>query len=232
MSDKRTHLPQLRFPEFKNEGAWKVAELKDVACFVSDKVSLSSVSLDNYVSTENIQPDYEGIVIASKLPTTGSVTRYVRNDILISNIRPYLKKVWFSNQEGGASNDVIVVRAKCSVLASYLSFILRNDAFIHYVMTGAKGVKMPRGDTALMKAYGIAYPQKQEQQKIAACLSSLDDLVTAENQQLEALKTHKKGLMQQLFPHSPPLEGWQAQPDGVVSSAAQQPNGLLEQDSH
>lgn len=194
------NLPQLRFPEFKDAGAWNITELKDVACFVSDKVSLNSVSLANYVSTENLLPDYEGIVIASKLPTTGSVTQYAVNDILISNIRPYLKKVWFANQGGGASNDVIVVRAKDDVLATYLSFILRNDAFIDYVMKGAKGVKMPRGDIALMKAYSIAYPQKQEQQKIAACLSSLDDLITTENQQLEALKTHKKGLMQSLFP--------------------------------
>mgnify|MGYP001811219825 CR=1 FL=1 len=210
------NVPRLRFPEFKDAGAWNVTELKDVACFVSDKVSLNSVSLANYVSTENILPDYEGIVIASKLPTTGSVTQYAKDDILISNIRPYLKKVWFANQGGGASNDVVVVRAKDDILATYLSFILRNDDFIVYVMRGAKGVKMPRGDIALMKAYRIAYPPKEEQQKIAACLSSLDNLISAQSQKIEALKQHKKGLMQQLFPNSPPLEGWQAKPDGVV----------------
>ncbi|MBE0472292.1 MAG: restriction endonuclease subunit S, partial [Methyloprofundus sp.] len=193
-------VPTLRFPEFKDSGEWEVLELNNIADFISEKVPLKSISLVDYVSTENILSDYEGIEIASKLPATGSVTQYAKNDILISNIRPYLKKVWFANKAGGSSNDVIVVRAKEIILASYLSFILKNDAFIDYVMQGAKGVKMPRGDIELIKKYNIVYPKQQEQQKIAECLASLDELISAHSQKLEALKTHKKGLMQNLFP--------------------------------
>ena len=193
-------VPKLRFPEFQGADGWDADALGDVANFVNEKVPLERVALENYISTENILPDYGGIANASKLPTTGSVTRYRPNDTLVSNIRPYLKKVWVADKEGGASNDVIVIRAKQNLLPQYFSCLLKNDAFIDYVMTGAKGVKMPRGDVGSMKAYRTLYPSKAEQQKIADCLSSVDELIAAQARKVDALKTHKKGLMQQLFP--------------------------------
>ena len=193
-------LPKLRFPEFLDSGEWDKDELRKVSVFVNERMPLDQISLSTYVSTVNILPDYEGLETASKLPPSGSATRFKKNDILISNIRPYLKKVWFANKEGGASNDVIVVRAKENVCDRYLSFMLKNDVFIEYVMKGAKGVKMPRGDIFLMQEYPLAYPSKPEQQKIAECLSSIDELITAQTQKLATLKTHKKAMMQQLFP--------------------------------
>ena len=193
-------VPKLRFPEFRGADGWDADALGDVANFVNEKVPLERVALENYISTENILPDYGGIAKASKLPTTGSVTRYRPNDTLVSNIRPYLKKVWVADKEGGASNDVIVIRAKQNLLPQYFSCLLKNDAFIDYVMTGAKGVKMPRGDVGSMKAYRTLYPSKAEQQKIADCLSSVDELIAAQARKVDALKTYKKGLMQQLFP--------------------------------
>jgi type I restriction enzyme, S subunit len=192
-------VPKLRFPEFLGAGGWDADDLGLVAYFVNEKIALEQVALENYVSTENILADYGGIGKASKLPKTGSVTRFQLNDTLVSNIRPYLKKVWIADREGGASNDVIVIRAKQRLLPQYLSALLKNDAFIDYVMTGAKGVKMPRGDVGSMKAYQALYPPKPEQQKIADCLSSLDELIAAQARKVDALKTHKKGLMQQLF---------------------------------
>jgi type I restriction enzyme S subunit len=193
-------VPKLRFPEFRGAEGWDADGLGKVADFVNEKVPVERVALENYVSTENILPDYGGIARASKLPTTGSVTRYRPNDTLVSNIRPYLKKVWVADKEGGASNDVIVIRAKQRLLPQYFCCLLKNDAFIDYVMTGAKGVKMPRGDIGSMKAYPTLYPTKPEQQKIAECLSSVDELIAAQARKVDALKTHKKGLMQQLFP--------------------------------
>jgi type I restriction enzyme, S subunit len=201
VKDQQTKLvPKLRFPEFENSGAWEADDLGVVADFVKEKIALERVALENYVSTENILADFGGVDRASKLPTSGSVTRFQLNDTLVSNIRPYLKKVWVADKEGGASNDVIVIRAKQGVLPQYLSSLLQNDAFIDYVMTGAKGVKMPRGDVGSMKAYPTRFPSKAEQQKIADCLSSLDELIATQARKVEALKTHKKGLMQQLFP--------------------------------
>ena len=198
--DKHGLVPRLRFPEFGEAGEWEADELGKVAVFVNEKIPVEQVALENYVSTENILQDYGGVARASKLPTTGAVTRFRPHDTLVSNIRPYLKKVWIADKEGGASNDVIVIRAKQRLLTQYFSFLLKNDAFIDYVMTGAKGVKMPRGDVGSMKEYPAFYPSKPEQQKIADCLASLDELITLEAQKLDTLKTHKKGLMQQLFP--------------------------------
>ena len=197
---KRELKPRLRFPEFRDTEGWDADDLSSVADFVSEKIPLEQIGVVNYVSTENIIPDFGGVVTASKLPTTGSATRFKVSDILVSNIRPYLKKVWFSDKDGGASNDVIVIRAKQNLSSKYLPFVLKSDSFIAYVMRGAKGVKMPRGDVSLMREYPVAYPSKPEQQKIAECLTSLDELISAHGQKLDALKAHKKGLMQQLFP--------------------------------
>jgi type I restriction enzyme, S subunit len=200
MNKLKTLVPKLRFPEFHGAEGWDADALGNVADFVNEKILLERVALENYVSTENILQEYGGVARASKLPITGSVTRYRPNDTLVSNIRPYLKKVWVADKEGGASNDVIVIRAKQRLLTHYFSCLLKNDAFIDYVMTGAKGVKMPRGDVGSMKAYPTFYPSKPEQQKIAECLSSMDELMAAQARKVDALKTHKKGLMQELFP--------------------------------
>ncbi len=198
-------VPVLRFPEFRGAGEWEAATLgdKNVSVFVKERLPLEKLNLDNYVSTENLLPEYAGVKAASKLPPTGSFTRFKKGDVLISNIRPYLKKVWSANKEGASSNDVIVIRAQTKVSSHFLTCILKNDEFINYIMKGAKGVKMPRGDISLMKDYPIAFPFISEQQKIADCLSSLDQLINAQSQKIDLLKTHKKGLMQQLFP----LEG-------------------------
>ena len=192
--------PKLRFPEFRGEVEWKLSALDQVADFINEKTPISEITTATYVSTENLLPDFGGREPAAKLPPAGAVTCYRGDDVLISNIRPYLKKVWRADRDGGASNDVIVVRAKEQLLSDYLAVILKNDAFISYVMLGAKGVKMPRGDVGAMREYPVACPDKLEQQKIADCLTSLDEVIAAQGQKVEALQVHKKGLMQQLFP--------------------------------
>ena len=195
--------PALRFPEFREAGPWEEKRLgdDDVSIFVNDRMPREELRIESYVSTVNLLPDYAGMAAATKLPPAGGVTRFAKNDILMSNIRPYLKKICLSSKDGAASNDVIVVRAKKSVSSLFLSFLLMNDRFVDYVMVGAKGVKMPRGDIAQMKEYPLAIPKPPEQQKIAACLTSLDNLIRTETQKLTALGRHKKGLMQQLFPN-------------------------------
>ena len=202
-ADKPSPLvPKLRFPEFRDAGEWSVERLgeKEISKFVKDKVSLDQLEKETYVSTANLLPDYGGVAAISKLPASGSFTRYRRADILLSNIRPYLKKVWMADGGGGTSNDVLVIRASSRVTGSFLAYQLRNDRFITYIMKGAKGVKMPRGDLTLMKGFPVLIPEKEEQQKIADCLGSLDDLIATEDRKLESLRQHKQGLMQQLFP--------------------------------
>ena len=197
---RSTVVPRLRFPEFRESTGWSVSALADVADFVNEKITSSSVSTTNYVSTENLLQGYGGVAAASKLPAVDSVTRFRAGDVLISNIRPYLKKVWHADRDGGASNDVMVVRAKGQASSTYLASVLKSDSFIAYVMVGAKGVKMPRGDVDSIRRYPVAHPGVHEQQKITDCLTSLDELIAAQGRKVEALKTYKRGLMQQLFP--------------------------------
>jgi type I restriction enzyme S subunit len=199
-TNEKTHLtPELRFPSFDEN--WELQPLAEVGDFVDERVSVSEVERKDYVSTENLLPDFGGLSAPSSFPPTGSVVRYRVNDILAANIRPYLKKVWLADKNGGASNDVIVIRARGSVGHLYLSHLLKSDRFISYVMSGAKGLKMPRGDVAVIREYAVPLPPTEaEQQKIAECLSTLDELMGATRQKLNALKAHKKGLMQQLFP--------------------------------
>ncbi len=194
--------PKRRFPEFRDAEKWEETQLgkEDISTFIKKRIPLDQLTLENYVSTENLLPDYAGVKTASKLPSTGSFTQFKKSDILISNIRPYLKKVWSANKSGGSSNDVIVIRAKSKVSSPFLTYLLKNDEFINYVMKEAKGVKMPRGDIASIKKYPLAFPKPLEQQRIADCLSFIDELIITQDQKLDALKVHKKGLLQQLFP--------------------------------
>jgi type I restriction enzyme S subunit len=171
--------------------------LDSVAEFVSDRISVDQVSA--YVSTENLLPDFEGVNLSTKLPSVNSLTYFQPKDVLISNIRPYLKKVWQSDTHGGASNDVLVVRAR-TVDADYLAAILRSDLFIDYVMRSAKGVKMPRGEISAIRDFPVACPSPAEQRRIADCFFSLDACIGTEIRKLDALRAHKQGLMQQLFP--------------------------------
>jgi type I restriction enzyme S subunit len=195
-------VPKLRFKEFENSGEWEEKKLIQIATYVNDKMPIENLSINSYISTENLLADYAGVTLASKLPSSGNFTKYQKGDILVSNIRPYLKKVWFADKDGACSNDVIVIRSGTFVSDKLLSYLLKNDAFISYIMKGAEGVKMPRGDKDSIKEYPILYPKdKTEQQKIASCLSSLDDLITAQTQKIEQLQRHKKGLLQGLFPN-------------------------------
>lgn len=204
MSDKMTKkkplVPRLRFPEFQDAGEWEECPLKRAADFVRERIPYSDVTSNNYISTENILPEFSGVAIASSLPTSGTVVSYQKYDILAANIRPYLKKIWLADRNGGASNDVIVIRAKKKTNHLFLSHLLINDRFIDHVMSGVKGLKMPRGELSLIREYPTPIPQGEEQLKITECLSSLADLISSECNNLDSLKIHKKGLMQQLFP--------------------------------
>lgn len=195
-------VPKLRFREFKKDGEWKKKKLgnEEVATFVNKKISIENLRLDNYVSTENMLPDFTGITTALKIPSTGSFTKFSPGDILISNIRPYLKKVWKASFEGGSSNDVLVFRAGSEVLSDYLEYLIKNEDFIDYIMKSVQGVKMPRGNKDSMKEYSVMIPTKNEQKHISLTLSSLDNLIHEQTNKIEHLKSHKKGLIQGLFP--------------------------------
>ena len=175
-------VPALRFPEFTGE--WKSVHLEDVAEFQKKRISSDLLNNNNYISTENILQNFEGIQYSSSIPTNTNVIEYQKGDILLSNIRPYLKKVWFSDRKGGCSADVFVLRGdKCG--QHFLYYVIASDRFINYVMSGVKGVKMPRGDKSQMKKYAFSIPTNTEQRKIAKFLSMLDERIKLQNKIIE-----------------------------------------------
>ena len=154
---------------------------------------------DNYVSTENMLQDYQGIVDAKSVPEDVNVISFSCGDILISNIRPYLKKVWKATYNGGCSSDVFVLKANDNIESDYLHYVIANDKFINFVMSGAKGVKMPRGDKNQMKTYSLSLPQIQEQKKNGKMLSLLDERIATQNKIIEDLKKLKSAIIEKLY---------------------------------
>ena len=142
-------------------------KLSDIATFVEDKISSNSISLADYVTTDSLFPNKEGKTFATNLPpVVCSLTHYREGDVLVANIRPYLKKVWLANKEGGASTDVLVFRVKESNKSSFLYAVLLQDRFFEYAMKGAKGSKMPRGDKEQIMRYELPTFSPQEQENI------------------------------------------------------------------
>ena len=134
----------------------KNSRLRDICYQVADHVDYDNANQETYVSTESLMQNKGGRQLASSLPTTGKITRYKAGDTLISNIRPYFKKIWYAPFEGTCSGDVIVFRANDPSSAPYLHACLRQDSFFDYVMQGAKGTKMPRGDKKQMMEFKVA----------------------------------------------------------------------------
>ena len=201
---KKLNVPNLRFKEF--QGEWEKCTLEDVINFSTTRVNSSELNKDNYVSTENMLQDYQGIVKAKSVPEDVNVVSFSCGDILISNIRPYLKKVWKATFNGGCSSDVFVLKANDNIESDYLHYVIANDKFINFVMSGTKGVKMPRGDKKQMETYSLSLPQIQEQHKIARLLSLLDERITTQNKIIEDLKILKSAISKQVFDKNP--NGW------------------------
>ena len=181
----------MRFPEFSGE--WKHVHLKEIAEFQKQRISTALLNNNNYISTENILQDFEGIQCSSSMPANVNVIKYQNEDILLSNIRPYLKKVWFADRKGGCSADVLVLRGnKCDKY--FLYYVIASDRFINYVMSGIKGVKMPRGDKNQMEEYAFSIPTNMEQKRIAKFISILDERIRLQNKIIEKLQSLIKGI--------------------------------------
>ena len=186
----------MRFPEFSGE--WKRVELKDVAEFQKSRIPADSLDASCYISTENLIPNFGGIKEASSIPTDGNVMAIKPNDILISNIRPYLKKVWQSERFGGCSADVFVLRTT-GCQSDFLYNIIASDKFINYAMSGAKGVKMPRGDKRQMEEFEFSIPAIEEQNRISRLLSLLDERIATQNKIIEDLKILKSAIIEKHY---------------------------------
>lgn len=154
---------------------WRVVSLEDIAFYNNEKLPASKAMLDTYISTDNMLPNRGGIELASNVPSTGCVTVFAKNDVLLSNIRPYFRKIWYASLSGTCSTDVLCFRAKAKVESEYLFCVLNNESFFEYVMSGAKGTKMPRGDKRQMMSYRIVMPYQDILENFSRTLKPLVD---------------------------------------------------------
>jgi type I restriction enzyme S subunit len=167
-----------------------MTKLSSIADYVTNKISSNDIALREYVTTDCILQNKKGREIATNLPPQSCcLTRYQHGDVLIANIRPYLKKVWFADIDGGASSDVLVFRVKEGHSPSFLYAVLLQDSFFDYVMQGAKGSKMPRGDKEQILRYEMPTLSCSEE-SIGTFFLNLDKKIRLNeqiNQNLEAM---------------------------------------------
>jgi len=195
---------------------WRENTLGDIAEIISERVGIEDVTIDSYISTDNMVNNYGGVVKAVKIPSTTSANCFRANDILFSNIRTYFKKVWLSQYNGTVSPDVLVFRANPDKCGSYfLYYLLCNPDFTEYSVLTSKGAKMPRGDKDALLKFSILLPPLPEQTAIAAILSSLDDKIDLLHRQNATLEAMAETLFRQWFVEEA-KEDWETKPLGSL----------------
>lgn len=157
-------------------------KLSDICSFRKGKVEVENLNAKNYISTENMLPNKCGITEASSLPTVSLTQEYNSGDVLVSNIRPYFKKIWQAEYDGGCSNDVLVFVPKPNTDKDFLYYVLADDDFFTYSMATSKGTKMPRGDKTSIMQYEVPLIDLQVQKKIASVLKALDEKIKLNNE--------------------------------------------------
>ena len=173
--------------------------LRDICSYVSCKTPVEQIQLVDYVSTENLLQNKGGLSVANKLPS-GKVTAFQAGDVLVSNIRPYFKKIWLADRSGGASNDVLVFRKlNDNVCEKYLYYILADDRFFAFSTASASGSKMPRGDKTQIMNYPVNLPPLDQQKKIANIIGSLDEKIELNRRMNETLEQLGQALFRHYF---------------------------------
>ena len=155
-----------------------MVKLGEIAFYSRERIAAENLTENNYIGVDNLLSDKRGKIISSHLPNTGNCTKFFSEDILIGNIRPYLKKIWFADCEGGASGDVLTIRVadKNLIRPKFLYYCLASDNFFYHYNNSSKGGKMPRGDKNFVMDFKIPIPPIEEQERIVNILDKFDKL--------------------------------------------------------
>jgi type I restriction enzyme S subunit len=157
---------------FEGRNDVPLVPLNTIACYSKGRIAATELNTQNYVGVDNLLPNKQGKMDSNYVPSKGTFTEYKIDDILIGNIRPYLKKVWKSDRIGGTNGDVLVLHVENNELSpDFLYFILSSYTFFSYNMQHAKGGKMPRGSKDAVLRYSIPFPPLQEQIHISSVLN-------------------------------------------------------------
>jgi type I restriction enzyme S subunit len=164
--------------------------LRDVADYSSTRIPAADVDAMTYVGVDNLLPDKRGKTEATYVTLTGNLTEFKDGDILLGNIRPYLKKVWFATHAGGCSPDVLAVRASDtatnSVIPRFLYFVLSSESFFAFDTQHSHGGKMPRGNKKMILDYPVPVPPIDVQRQVVEVLDMFCDLSAELEAEMEA----------------------------------------------
>ena len=245
MSEEMNIVPELRFPEFVEFDIWEKKKLADVADLKNGYTFKSSsyVETGNYgiVTIGNVQ---QGRLATDSIKKIDKVPNDVQRhqilqigDILIS-MTGNVGRTCIVNEENLLLNQRVGKIIPENILSNYLYQYTQRNQFIENLQKSAVGGAQGNISTSDIREIKLPVPKNpQEQQKIASCLSSLDELLAAHNDKLDALKEHKKGLMQNLFPQEgetvpkvrfPEFEGdgeWDSEPLQEICKLVRGPFG-------
>ncbi len=152
--------------------------LSEVTQYSKDRVSAAELNAENYVGVDNLLQNRAGKKLSEHIPKDGYVTGFLCGDVLIGNIRPYLKKIWLADCNGGTNGDALVIRSidKEKLCPEFLYHALASDTFFNYDTKNSKGAKMPRGDKEAVMRYQFSLPPLEEQKRIVDTLDRFDAL--------------------------------------------------------
>ena len=183
------------------------SNLSTICDYRKGKVDVATLTHLSYISTENMLPNKGGITSAASLPTISQTQEYRKGDVLVSNIRPYFKKIWKAKTDGGCSNDVLVFAAKDGTDPDFLYYVLADDSFFEYSMATSKGTKMPRGDKTSIMRYQVPSIDISTQRRIASILRSLDDKIELNTEINNNLEQQAQALFKARFVDLLPFNG-------------------------
>lgn len=176
-----------------NEKGWEVKKLGEVCEYSKTRIKSEELTAENYVGVENLLQDCKGKVVANKVPDGMGLTEYIKGDVLLGNIRPYLKKIWLANNRGGCNGDVLAIRIQSDhsnhILPIYIFGCLSKDAFFDYDMQYSKGEKMPRGDKKEIVKYPICIPPLPLQQEFADKVEAIERQKSLIQQSIDEVQT-------------------------------------------
>lgn len=182
-------------------------ELSHFCTYGKRKVFVKELTRQSYISTENMLPNKGGVCLAERLPTVEKTQAYYVGDILVSNIRPYFKKIWLADQNGGCSNDILVFRANENCDPTFLYYILSSDDFFSYATATSKGTKMPRGDRISIMKFPIPAFDIKNQKRIVTALLAIDERIRTNQKINDNLEQQVQAIFRSWFVDFEPFEG-------------------------
>ncbi|KAA6186870.1 restriction endonuclease subunit S [Thiohalocapsa marina] len=201
---------------------WEAGKLKDIAHYPNDRISTDVLSLDTYVSTECMIENKKGVSAAASLPTAVTVPSFRTNQVLVSNIRPYFKKLWLAQYAGGRSPDVLCFESTNPQGHGFLFNVLYQDHFFDYMMRTSKGAKMPRGDKKAVMEFDLTIPSSDLVARYSQRISEFYEFAAVKKSENEMLTRLRDALLPKLLSGEltlPDTEVAQTEPQDVANAA-------------